>query len=94
MIRLEPTETGFQIDAADLGPLLEVAPENVQRLMRDGQITSRSEAGRDGDEGRHRITFRYGVTRLRLTVNSRGEVLMRSRITVAPRPGAPAGSDR
>lgn len=85
-MRLEPTRTGFQIDAAELGPLLGVAPEDVQRLMREGRITSLSETGQDEDVGRHRITFRYAATRVRLTVNAAGEVLLRTRTTVAPMP--------
>lgn len=87
-MRLEPTESGFQIDAADLGPLLGVAPEEVQRQMREGKITSLCEEGRDEDEGRHRITFRHRATRIRLTVNDAGEVLLRTRTTVAPHPDA------
>ncbi|MGB8624184.1 MAG: DUF6522 family protein [Paracoccaceae bacterium] len=92
-MRLEPTEDGFQVDATELGPLLGVAQEDVQRLMREGRITSLSEEGQDEDEGRHRITFRCGSTRVRLTVNTQGEVLLRSRTTVAPRPGASAKLD-
>ena len=83
---LEPTQTGFQIEAADLGPLLGVAPGDVQRLMRDGRITSFSEKGEGDDAGRHRITFRHDETRVRLIVNDAGEVLKRSRTTVAPKP--------
>lgn len=85
-MRLEPTQTGFQIDATDLGPLLGVAPADVQRLMREGRITSLSEKGEGKDAGRHRITFRHDTTRLRLTVDDTGEVLLQSRTTVAPNP--------
>jgi len=88
-MRLEPTETGFQIDAGDLAPLLGLAQENVQRLMREGKINSLSEEGQEEDEGRHRITFRYGSTRVRLTVNKQGEVLLRTRASVAPRHATP-----
>lgn len=87
-MRLEPTETGFQIDAADLAPLLGLAPQDLRRLMREGQVTSICEAGQDEDEGRHRITFRHGPTRVRLTVDMHGEVLLRTRTHVAPQPGA------
>lgn len=92
-MRLEPTEGGFQIEAADLGALLGLAEEDVQRLTREGQINSLSEKGQDEDEGRHRITFRYGATRVRLTVNAQGEVLLRARTSVAPRPGKSNGLD-
>lgn len=92
-MRLDPTETGFVIDAADLGPLIGVPPGEVQRLMREGRITSRSEEGRDEDAGRHRVTFRYGATRLRFIVDDTGEVILRTRITVAPRPGATSAAE-
>lgn len=85
-MRLERTDTGFQIDAIDLGPLLGVPPADLPRLMREGRITSLSEEGRDEDAGRHRITFRYAATRVRVTVDETGEVLLRTRTTIAPRP--------
>ena len=100
-MQLERTENGFRIDAAALGPLLGVPANNVQRLMREGSIVSLCEAGRGADSGRHRITFRHGANRVRLTVNEAGEVLLRTRTTVAPRPGpeariavAPSGTPR
>lgn len=83
---LEPTETGFQIDAVDLGSLLGVPPGDVQRLMREGRINSLSEKGEGEDAGRHRITFRHDATLVQLTVNNAGEVLLHSRTTVAPMP--------
>ncbi len=86
-MQLERTENGFQIDAAALAPLLGVPAEDVQRLMREGRIASLHEEGCGEDSGRHRITFRHGSTRVRLTVNDAGDVLMRTRTTVAPRPG-------
>lgn len=87
-MRLEPMESGFQIDAADLGPLIGVAPEDVHRLIRAGQISTLCEEGRDEDAGRYRVTFRHRGTRVRLTVNDAGEVLLRTRTTVAPHPVA------
>lgn len=87
-MQLERTESGYQIDAVDLGPLLGVAPEEVQRLIREGQISTLCEEGRADDAGRHRITFRHRGTRVQLTVNDAGEVLLRTRTTVAPHPDA------
>jgi regulator of cell morphogenesis and NO signaling len=86
-MQLERTETGFQIDAADLAPLLGVSASDVQRLMREGRVASLCEEGQGADHGRHRITFRHGSTRVRLTVNDAGDVLLRTRTTVAPRLG-------
>ena len=92
-MRLEPTEGGFQIEAADLAGLLELSEQGVQRLMREGQISSLSEEGQGEDAGRHRITFRHGTTRVRLTVNREGEVLLRTRTRFLPHPGASKGRD-
>ncbi|WP_347309629.1 DUF6522 family protein [Defluviimonas sp. SAOS-178_SWC] len=83
-MRIERLDNGFRIDATALGPLLGVPGEDMQRLMREGRIASLCETGRGEDHGRHRITFRHGVTRIRLTVNDAGEVLLRTRATVAP----------
>lgn len=91
-MRLEPTEGGFQIEAVNLASLLGLTQENVQRLMREGQIASLSEEGQGEDEGRHRISFRYGSTRVRLIVSMQGEVLLRTRTNVAPRPVHQLGS--
>ena len=86
-MHLEPLpEGGFLIQAADLGPLLEVEPRLVPELMRTGQITSRSETGAGEDQGRFRLTFRYGGITLRLVVTPEGEVLQRSRIRRAGSP--------
>ena len=80
-MRLEPLpEGGFMIDAEDLGPLLGVEPSQVPVLMREGRITSRSERGEGEDEGRFRLTFRHGRTRLRLVVRANGTVIRQSRV--------------
>lgn len=84
-MRLERTEDGFQIDAGALGPMLGVPAQDVQRLMREGRIVSLCETGQGADIGRHRITLRHGARRVRLTVNDAGDVLLRTRNTVAPR---------
>ena len=87
-MRLEPTETGFAIDARDLGRLLERAPGVVQQLMRNGAITSRFERGEGEDAGRSRVTFFDGDRRVRLTVTDDGEVLKRNRVRLTPPPGS------
>ncbi len=95
-MRLERTENGFQIDAVALGPLLGVPADAVQRLMREGRIATLCEEGRDADSGRHRLTFRHGGVRVRLTVNDAGDVLLRTRTSVAPLPAAgepPSGGE-
>ncbi|MGC1503874.1 MAG: DUF6522 family protein [Sulfitobacter sp.] len=73
------------IDAHDLGPLLDLAPSTVPKLMRDGEITSRFEVGTDADEGRMRLTFFHAGKRVRLTCDSDGNVLTTSRIPIGNR---------
>lgn len=87
-MKLEPNGTGFIIDAADLGPLLDLPPADIPALMRLGQITSLSEAGQGADAGRFRVTFRYGAVRLRFTLDADGNVLSRIRTTASAHPDA------
>ncbi len=100
-MKLEPTVNGFAIDAEDLGQLLDRPPAEVQRLMREGAITTVFEKGEDEDAGRCRVTFFDGARRVRLIVTADGEVLKRSRVRARPPPGrpdqesrAPAGGNR
>ena len=81
-MRLTPQDGGFVIDAADLGPLLNLPPAQVPALMAAGEITRRFEEGRDDDTGRFRVTFLYRNKRLRFTVNATGEVRAQSLITL------------
>jgi Family of unknown function (DUF6522) len=87
-MRLDRTEAGFAIDAADLGELLDLPIEAVRGLMRGGRITSRFERGEGMDEGRFRVTFYHGGRRVRLTLDGDGTVLQRSRVTAAAPPPA------
>jgi len=66
------------IDAADLGPLLDLAPRDVPLLMRSGDITSRFETGIGADAGRMRLIFYYNGKRVRLTSDADGTVISTS----------------
>jgi Family of unknown function (DUF6522) len=79
-MRLDPTDTGFAIAAADLAALLDLPAREVQALMRQGRITSRFERGEGADAGRFRVTFFHGPRRVQLTVDGEGQVLQRSRV--------------
>jgi hypothetical protein len=81
-MRFEITDTGFTIEAVDLSLLLEVPPDDVRRMMRDGSITTRVERGEDEDQGRFRLSFFSPERQVRVVVNRTGEVLQRTR---APR---------
>lgn len=80
--------TGEQatVDAADLGPLLGLAPAQVPEKMRSGEITSRSETGVDDDAGRLRLIFYYKDKRVRLTCDTDGQVISTSTTPVGKRP--------
>ena len=88
-MKFDVSETGFVIDAEEVAPLLDIAPEEMRRLMRLGKITSLSEIGEGDDAGRHRITLRHGPIRVRWTVDGQGRVLSQSRV-VARLPPAKA----
>ncbi len=73
------------MDAPDLAPLIGCAPEDVPKLMRQGQTASIFETGEGEDSGRFRITFRHRATRVRLTCAADGTVLSHIRTLGAER---------
>jgi len=75
--------TGDQptINAVDLGQLLDLPTDEVQNLMRAGEITSRFETGQGDDKGKVRLTFFHRSRRVRLTCDADGTVLSTSRVT-------------
>ncbi|WP_298837787.1 DUF6522 family protein [uncultured Roseobacter sp.] len=73
------------IDARDLGELLDLPADEIQALMRSGEITSRFETGEAEDAGKVRLTFFHQGRRVRLTCSNDGTVLSTSRVT-AERP--------
>jgi hypothetical protein len=90
-MRLDPTESGFAIAAADLGALLELPEEEVRTAMRTGAITSRFERGEGVDAGRFRLTFYHGPRRVQLTLDAEGRVLQQSRVVRTAPPRRPSG---
>lgn len=82
-MKVDWTENGAVVDAEDLGPLLDLAPSEVQAKMRSGEITSQSEEGVGEDAGRHRLTFWYQRRRVRLICDENGQVLKTTR-TILP----------
>lgn len=83
-MRLEASDDGMTINAADLARLLELPEADVKRMMRAGTITSRFERGEGEDAGRFRLTFFEGHRRIRLIVDGSGEVLQTSRSRIVP----------
>jgi hypothetical protein len=85
-MRLVRDGEGFTIDARDLGELLDIGPEEVRAEMQAGAITTLCERGEAEDAGRFRLTFTHGSRRVRLIVDTSGQVLQRSRTRYHPHP--------
>ncbi|KGJ06851.1 hypothetical protein SAMN04487972_10285 [Paracoccus halophilus] len=78
---------GFVVDAELLAGIFDLDAADVQRLMREGAITSHCETGIDEDEGRWRLVFQHGNLACRLTVDVDGQILSRATYPVAgPQP--------
>lgn len=90
-MKLATTPDGFEIAAADLGSLLDLAEAEVRAAMRGGRITSRIERGEGEDAGRFRVTFFSEQRRVRLIVDDEGTVLQQSRVIRRPPPERSAG---
>lgn len=74
-MQIDLTQANPTIDASDLARLLDLAPDEVMKLMREGAITSRFETGVDDDAGTYRLTFWYRDRKLRLTCDAAGVVV-------------------
>jgi hypothetical protein len=83
------SEGEFLVDAALVGELFEIAPQDVPLLMREHRITSVCERGVDADEGTFRLSFFYGKRRARLSIDNSGRVLRRSIVNVPEPPAKP-----
>jgi len=75
-----------QVDAEIIGSGLDIDPASVQRLIREGLITSRHERGEGADAGRSRLTFFHGNRRFHLIVGADGEIVQRSAIDFGDMP--------
>lgn len=85
-MRIEMSDGEFCIDAALLGSLFGVAPEQIPPLMRDNRLTSVCERGIGDDDGTYRLNFFYGSRRVRLSVDASGAVLRRSIVDFGDQP--------
>ena len=79
MTQIEVTQDGFVVDAAVIAEAFKLMPQDIQPLMRSGDITSISEAGVDEDAGRARLTFYYGGQAVRLVIDQEGNILKQAR---------------
>ncbi|MAW87076.1 MAG: hypothetical protein CMJ42_11155 [Phyllobacteriaceae bacterium] len=85
----------FVVDAAVLASGFRLPVEEIRRLMREGRITSRTEAGEGEDHGRWRITFYHGERAFRLVLNPDRTIRSRGTFPVPRRssPNRPAPTD-
>ncbi|MBK6468012.1 MAG: hypothetical protein IPL38_05735 [Rhodobacter sp.] len=77
---------GFVVDASLLAEAFGVPEGSVPALMKDGQITSRCEAGVDEDAGTFRLTFFHAGRACRFTVDAAGTVFRRATFDRQSRP--------
>ena len=75
MHEVEIQEGVIQVDANTIGQNLGLEPFEVQRLMREGKLTSSCERGVNEDDGHYRLTFFLGRRRLRLIVDEAGRII-------------------
>ena len=68
------------IDASVVAEGLGIALPLLQKHMRAGKITSRSERGIDADSGRYRLTFFSEHRRFRVVVDEAGAILQRTTV--------------
>lgn len=85
MSEVERKGDEFVVDADLLAAAFNLPAAEIRTRMQDGLITSLCETGQGEDEGRWRLTFRYGNRALRLTVDEQGSILRKSTYPVAPR---------
>jgi hypothetical protein len=80
MHEVEIQDGVIQIDANVVGLHLGLELFEVQKLIREGKLTSSCERGIDEDDGRYRLTFFHGGRRLRLITDEAGRIIRRTLI--------------
>lgn len=82
----------FTIEASVIAEAFGIDPALLQRLMREGKLTSRCERGLHQDAGRYRLTFFFDDRRFHVIVDAAGNLLERSATVSDPARVAPAGA--
>ncbi|MGI6244336.1 MAG: DUF6522 family protein [Pseudochelatococcus sp.] len=75
----------FILDTEALAARFRMSLADFRRNMAQGRITSMVEAGRDEDEGRYRLTVRFGNRVWRAVVDASGTVSEESLGFASPR---------
>lgn len=82
-MKLDVTDGRIVVEAAELAPLLDLAPVEFRRRMQAGEIAVLSESGEGEDAGQFRVTFGADRWKVRLICAADGTVLKRVRFRVA-----------
>ena len=77
------------VSADTLATHFDISATMVHDLMRSGRMVGRVEKGADQDQGRYRLTFRYGGRRLRLTCDDEGHIFQIDRTVLVNRKKMP-----
>ena len=85
MTRVETNQDGFVVEAELVSDAFNLKPDEVQPLMRSGEITSICETGIDQDAGSSRLTFHYRDRAVRFVFDQAGTILKRSSFPVRSR---------
>jgi len=91
LTQIDVNRDGFVVDSALLSDAFDLLPDEIQSLMRSGEITSRSETGIDEDAGRARLTFHFRERAVRFVVDQSGAILSQARFPVPARKPIPGG---
>ena len=71
---LERVDGTYVVSAETLAARFGLSIDDVRDAMRTGRLVSVSESGVGEDAGRTRLTFRYGLSIWRVTIESDGKV--------------------
>lgn len=85
MAEIHVEDHAIVVDSDLIAGILGIDKDQVQSLMHEGKITTRSEHGIDDDAGTHRLTFFYRTCRAHLIVSADGHILRRSSIDFGDR---------
>lgn len=83
---IEFEDGGVVVDAAVIASGLGIEASVVQAELHAGKITSLCERGVDDDAGTFRLSFFTAHKRLRIIVNTAGEVIRRTTLASPDRP--------
>ncbi|MCB1425885.1 MAG: hypothetical protein H6889_07380 [Brucellaceae bacterium] len=85
MSEVERDGDGFVVDAAVLASGFRLPVEEIRSLMREGRITSKTEAGEGEDQRRWRITFYHEERAFRVVLNPDNTIRSRGTFPVPGR---------